>query len=68
MEVEITEAFLMSDWVRAQAVLEALRELGVRVSVDDFGTGYSSLASPWTATRQPSPSSARRSPWRTPWA
>ena len=34
----------MADPTRAVAVLHALRELGVRLSVDDFGTGYSSLA------------------------
>jgi predicted signal transduction protein with EAL and GGDEF domain len=44
LEVEITEAFLMSDWVRARAVLDDLRALGVLISVDDFGTGYSSLS------------------------
>ena len=44
LEVEITEAFLMSDWIRARAVLDELRELGVLISVDDFGTGYSSLS------------------------
>ena len=44
LELEITEEFLMSDWVRARSVLEGVRGLGVRVSVDDFGTGYSSLS------------------------
>ncbi|MGN6574331.1 MAG: putative bifunctional diguanylate cyclase/phosphodiesterase [Nocardioides sp.] len=44
LEVEITEAFLMSDWIRARAVLDELRGLGVLISVDDFGTGYSSLS------------------------
>jgi diguanylate cyclase (GGDEF)-like protein/PAS domain S-box-containing protein len=42
-EVELTESTLMSDPERAEAVLKALRGLGVRISVDDFGTGYSSL-------------------------
>jgi diguanylate cyclase (GGDEF)-like protein len=44
LEVEITEAFLMSDWVRARAVLDEMRTIGVLVSIDDFGTGYSSLS------------------------
>jgi diguanylate cyclase len=42
--LEITEHALQSDPERAVAVLEALRELGLRLSIDDFGTGYSSLA------------------------
>ena len=34
----------MADPRRALGVLEALRALGVRLSLDDFGTGHSSLA------------------------
>jgi diguanylate cyclase (GGDEF)-like protein len=44
LEVEITESTLMVDPVRSKEVLDALRGLGVSVSVDDYGTGYSSLA------------------------
>ncbi len=44
LEVEITEGTLMVDPVRSKEVLDALRALGVSVSVDDYGTGYSSLA------------------------
>jgi diguanylate cyclase (GGDEF)-like protein/PAS domain S-box-containing protein len=40
--VELTESVLASADVHG--VLEALRELGVRLAVDDFGTGYSSLS------------------------
>ena len=41
---EITESELMEDPTRSMEVLEAIRALGVRLSVDDFGTGYSSLS------------------------
>jgi diguanylate cyclase len=44
LELEITETTLMADADRAQELLAALRELGVRISLDDFGVGYSSLA------------------------
>ena len=44
LELEITESMLMADPARAQATLERLSAIGVRLSVDDFGTGYSSLA------------------------
>lgn len=42
-EIEITESVLSPDHRGAIAVLQQLRELGVRISVDDFGSGYSSL-------------------------
>ena len=41
--IEITESVLMRDADTAIARLEALREIGVLVSIDDFGTGFSSL-------------------------
>ena len=44
LTLEVTEGSVMADPTRAVAVLHALRDLGVRLSVDDFGTGYSSLA------------------------
>lgn len=44
LELELTESIVMQDSGRAEALLEELREMGVRLSIDDFGTGYSSLA------------------------
>jgi EAL domain-containing protein (putative c-di-GMP-specific phosphodiesterase class I)/GGDEF domain-containing protein len=44
LTIEITENALTAERDRSHAVLTALRELGVRVSIDDFGTGWSSLS------------------------
>lgn len=44
IDIELTESPVMEDVHSTIAKLQALRALGVRVSVDDFGTGYSSLA------------------------
>jgi diguanylate cyclase (GGDEF)-like protein len=42
--LEVTESAIMEDPAHALATLQALHEMGVRLSIDDFGTGYSSLA------------------------
>ena len=42
--IELTENILMAQLSAAMGTLQALRELGVGLSVDDFGTGYSSLS------------------------
>ena len=44
LELELTETFLMQDSTSTAAVLQALKEIGVRLALDDFGTGYSSLS------------------------
>jgi diguanylate cyclase (GGDEF)-like protein/PAS domain S-box-containing protein len=44
LEIELTEGVFIRNAEAAQAALQALRGLGVRVALDDFGTGYSSLA------------------------
>ncbi|WBV41930.1 EAL domain-containing protein [Pseudoroseomonas cervicalis] len=43
LDLELTEGILMEQDAATASGLQALRALGVRISVDDFGTGYSSL-------------------------
>jgi diguanylate cyclase (GGDEF)-like protein/PAS domain S-box-containing protein len=43
LELELTEAALLSHDRDNLAVLDQLRKRGVRIVMDDFGTGYSSL-------------------------
>ncbi|MGH3733432.1 MAG: putative bifunctional diguanylate cyclase/phosphodiesterase [Acidimicrobiales bacterium] len=42
--VEITETTIITDFLRSQAVILDLRDLGIVVSIDDFGAGFTSLA------------------------
>jgi diguanylate cyclase (GGDEF)-like protein len=42
--LEVTESAIMEDPAHSLATLQALHEMGMRLSIDDFGTGYSSLA------------------------
>ncbi|MBF0622124.1 MAG: EAL domain-containing protein [Magnetococcales bacterium] len=44
LEVEITESMMATDVDDAIDKLNAIREMGITISVDDFGTGYSSLS------------------------
>ena len=41
--IEITESSLIWDIDQVVRRLDAMKEMGVRISLDDFGTGYSSL-------------------------
>ena len=42
--MEVTEGVVIDDTDTAVEELEALREMGIKVSLDDFGTGYASLS------------------------
>jgi diguanylate cyclase (GGDEF)-like protein/PAS domain S-box-containing protein len=45
LTLEITEGVMMDRCEATIATVEAVADLGVRLSLDDFGTGYSSLSS-----------------------
>jgi diguanylate cyclase (GGDEF)-like protein len=44
LDIELTETSLSTGGEPTPQTLQALRAMGIRLSVDDFGTGYSSLA------------------------
>ncbi|HEX4651805.1 MAG TPA: EAL domain-containing protein [Granulicella sp.] len=44
LEIEITENTLMINSTANLEMLQAIRDLGVRLSIDDFGTGFSSFS------------------------
>jgi diguanylate cyclase (GGDEF)-like protein len=43
LQLEVTESLFAGDHERTIPTLEALRVMGIRISLDDFGTGFSSL-------------------------
>ena len=43
IELELTEGILVNNPAIAKRKLQALRDLGFRLSLDDFGTGFSSI-------------------------
>lgn len=43
LTLEVTESLAINDMERMQKILNAIKELGVKLALDDFGTGYSSL-------------------------
>lgn len=44
LELELTETALLVDTNGALAIMNALKQMGVALSLDDFGAGYSSLS------------------------
>ncbi len=44
LEIEVTEAVLLSDLDRAKRSLEKIRDFGIRVAIDDFAQAYSNLS------------------------
>jgi len=44
LQLEVTESSIMENVPEAIEILNAVREMGIKVALDDFGTGYSSLS------------------------
>ncbi len=44
LELEITESLIMEDVQHNIEILNAIRNMGVAITIDDFGTGFSSLS------------------------
>ena len=46
LELELTESILIADTENVLGKVQALKNLGIKLSIDDFGTGYSSFVLP----------------------
>lgn len=44
LKLELTESLMLQDISETIGKMEALQQLGIRISMDNFGTGYSSLS------------------------
>ncbi|MBS4172017.1 EAL domain-containing protein [Bacillus sp. FJAT-49736] len=44
LHLELTESVMVNDSIKTIDTMNALRNIGVKISIDDFGTGYSSLS------------------------
>jgi EAL domain-containing protein (putative c-di-GMP-specific phosphodiesterase class I) len=44
LDIEITETTAMQHAEASLAIMNRLKEMGIRICIDDFGTGYSSLS------------------------
>ena len=44
LQLEITEGLLMVEAEHLSSVFDAIKTLGISISLDDFGTGFSSLS------------------------
>lgn len=44
LEIEITERLMLTESKLTHSVMNALKEMNIRLAIDDFGTGYASLS------------------------
>ena len=44
LEIELTESVLMTNFDHNLALINRMKDLGVKIALDDFGTGYSSFS------------------------